>query len=316
MPIRAFRNFISASRRASPEQEGNTLNDIIQIVILGLALGGVYALMASGLTLIFGVMRIVNLAHPVFIIAAAYMTYWLFRIYGLDPILSLPLTAIVLFFVGLALYRLVLEREAAEAKYSEMTVLLTFGVALCVDGLLGTLFSNTQRVATPDYATDAFIFGEVFVPKGQLYAGIASLVVIGALFLFLHFSRFGYAIRATTQNRAAAQLMGVNVGFVCLITFGIGLGLAGAAGALVSFIFSFFPAKHWDWIAILLSLIVLGGMGKLHGVIVAALALSVISAFVGAYFGATWSGITFYLALFLILLIRPEGMFGETAEES
>jgi branched-chain amino acid transport system permease protein len=107
-----------------------------------------------------------------------------------------------------------------------------------------------------------------------------------------------------------------NVGFVCLITFGIGLALAGAAGALVSFVFSFFPAKQWDWIAILLALVVLGGMGKLHGMIVAALVLTVIAAFVGAYFSATWSGITFYLALFLILLIRPQVLFGDKVEES
>jgi branched-chain amino acid transport system permease protein len=292
------------------------MDNIIQIIILGLALGGVYALMASGLTLIFGVMRIVNLAHPIFIIVGAFISFWLFRLYGLDPILSIPITTIILFVIGLVLYKLVFKREAAEAKYSEMTVLLSFGVALCVDGFLGTLFSNTQRVTTPGYAIDAFIFDEIFIPKGQLYAGIASMVIIGALFLFLHYSRFGYAIRATTQNRAAAQLKGVNVDFVCLITFAIGLGLAGAAGALVSYIFSFFPAKHWDWIAILLSLVVLGGMGKMLGMIVAALVLSVIAAFVGAYFGASWSGITFYLALFLILLIRPEGLFGEKIEES
>jgi branched-chain amino acid transport system permease protein len=290
--------------------------DFIQIVILGLALGGVYALMASGLTLIFGVMRIVNLAHPIFIIAGAFISYWLFKLYGLDPLLSMPLAAAALFFIGLGLYKLVFEREAASAKYSEMTVLLTFGVALCIDGLLGTMFSNTQRVTTPGYATDAFFFGDVFIPKGQLYAGIASLIVIGALFLFLRFTRFGYAIRATTQNRTAAQLMGVNVNFVSLISFGIGLGLAGAAGALVSFIFSFFPAKHWEWIAILMSLVVLGGMGKLLGLIVASLVLSVVAAFVGTYFGSTWSTLTFFLALFLILLIRPQGLFGEKIQES
>ena len=291
------------------------MTDIIQTIIFGIALGGVYALMASGLTLVFGVMRIVNLAHPVFIITAAYLSYWLFKDFGLDPILSIPITAVVFFFVGIVLYKLVLEREAAQARYSEMTVLLAFGVALCVDGLLGTVFSNNQRVATPSYATDAFVFGDIFIPTGQLYAGLVSIAVIALLFLFLHFSPIGYAIRATSQNRAAAQLMGVNVGFVCLITFGIGLGLAGVAGSLVSFLFSFFPAKHWDWIAILLALIVLGGMGKLHGLIIASLVLSVIAAFIGTYFGATWSGITFYLALFLILLLRPQGMFGEKIEE-
>jgi len=291
------------------------MTDVLQILILGLALGGVYALMASGLTLIFGVMRIVNLAHPILIIAGAFVSYWLFRLYGLDPILSMPIAAIVMFCVGVVLYKLVFEKEAANAKYSEMTVLLTFAVAMVFDGLLGFLFSNTQRVTTPAYATEAIFIGDLFVPKGQLYAGIASLVVIAGLLAFLHLTRFGAAIRATTQNRAAAQLMGVNVALVSLHTFGIGVALAGAAGALVSFIFSFFPAKHWEWIAILMSLVVLGGMGKLLGAIAGALILAVIAAFVGAYAGSTWSTMTFFLALFVILLIRPQGLFGERLEE-
>src|SRR3954451_19519019 len=118
--------------------------DLVQILVLGLALGGVYALMASGLTLVFGVMRIVNLAHPIMIIAGAFVSYWLFKLYGLDPILSMPIAAVALFCVGLVLYKLVFARQAANAKYSEMTVLLTFAVALCADGLLSTLFTNTQ----------------------------------------------------------------------------------------------------------------------------------------------------------------------------
>ncbi len=292
------------------------MSNVIQIVILGLALGGVYALMASGLTLIFGVMRIVNLAHPVLIIAGAFVTFWLFRLYGVDPILAMPVAAIALFCVGVILYKLIFEKEAASAKYSEMTVLLTFAVAMIFDGLLGWLFTNTQRVTTPSYGTDAIFIGDIFIPTGQLYAGIASLVVIGLLLLFLQYTRFGYAIRATTQNRAAAQLMGVNVGLVSLVTFGIGIGLAGAAGSLVSFIFSFFPAKHWEWIAILMSLVVLGGMGKLGGVIAGSLILSVIAAFVGAYIGSTWSTMTFFLALFVILLVRPQGLFGDKIEEA
>lgn len=291
------------------------MSDIIQILILGLALGGVYALMASGLTLIFGVMRIVNLAHPIMIITGAYVSYWLFRLYGFDPLLTVPIAAGLLFVIGLVLYKLVFEREAASARYSEMTVLLTFAVALVFDGLLGGIFSNTQRVTSPSYATEAFFFGDIFVPKAQLYAGIASIAIITALVLFLQFSRFGYAVRATTQNRAAAQLMGVDVGRVCIITFGIGFAVAGAAGALVSFIFSFFPAKHWEWIAILMSLVVLGGLGRLAGAIVGAFLLSVIAAFVGAYAGATWSTITFFLALFVILLVRPQGLFGDKIEE-
>ncbi len=288
--------------------------EIIQIIVLGLGLGGVFALMGAGLSLVFGVMRIVNLAHPSLIIAGAFVAYWGFRMWGIDPLVMLPIAAVILAAIGVVLYKLFFEREAKSAKYSEMTVLLTFAVAMIVEGALGAMFSNTQRVTSPSYATDAFFIGDVFIPKGQLYAGIVSLAIIGGLALFLKYSRLGYAIRATTQNREAAALLGVNVNLVGIQSFAIGIALAGAAGALVSFVFSFFPAKHWEWIAVLMSLVVLGGMGSILGTVVAALGLSVIAAFVGAWIGSTWSTMTFFLALFLVLLFRPQGLFGEKPE--
>ena len=290
------------------------MSAIIQILVLGLALGGVYALMGSGLSLIFGVMRIVNLAHPALIMGGAYVAYWAFRLGGADPLLMLPVAMVILAATGGLLYRLVFEREARSAKYSEMTVLLTFALAMVVEGLLGAAFTNTQRITSPEYATDAFFIGDVFIPKGQLYAGVVSLLIISALALFLKHSRFGNAIRATTQNREAAELLGVNVNFVGLVSFAIGVGLAGAAGALVSFVFSFFPSKHWEWIVILMSLVVLGGMGSVLGTVLAAFILSTVAAFVGFYFGATWSTLTFFVALFVVLLVRPQGLFGEKPE--
>ncbi len=288
--------------------------DIVQTAILGLALGGVYALMGAGLSLVFGVMRIVNLAHPSLIMAGAYIAYWAFRLAGVDPLLILPVAAAILAGTGVLLYKLVFEREARSAKYSEMTVLLTFALAMVMEGLLGTVFTNTQRVTSPDYATDAFFIADVFIPKGQLYAGMVSLGIISALALFLKHSRFGYPIRATTQNREAAELLGVNVNLVSLASFAIGVGLAGAAGALVSFVFSFFPSKHWEWIVILMSLVVLGGMGSIFGTVLAAFILSVLAAFVGFYVGAVWSTLTFFVALFVVLLVRPQGLFGEKPE--
>ena len=290
------------------------MEQIIQTLILGLALGGVFALMGSGLSLVFGVMRIVNLAHPALIIAGAYVTYWGFRLYGIDPLVMLPVAAVILAAIGVLLYKLVFEREARSAKYSEMTVLLTFATAMIVEGALGGMFTNTQRVTSPSYATDAIFLGNIFIPTGQLYAGLVSLAIITVLALFLKYSRFGNAIRATTQNRDAAELLGVNVNLVGVVSFAIGIGLAGAAGALVSFVFSFFPAKHWEWIAVLMSLVVLGGMGSILGTVLAAFILSVVAAFVGAYLGSTWSTMTFFLALFLILLFRPQGLFGEKPE--
>lgn len=290
------------------------MSQIIQVTILGLALGGVIALMGSGLSLVFGVMRIVNLAHPSLIIAGAYVTYWGFKLWGIDPIVMLPVATLTMAAIGVLLYRLMFAREAKSARYSEMTVLLTFALAMMVEGLLGGLFTNTQRVTSPDYATAAFFIGDVFVPKGQLYAGIVSILIIGGLSLFLKYSRLGYAIRATTQNRDAAELLGVNVNFISVLAFAIGIGLAGAAGSLVSFVFSFFPAKQWEWIAMLMSVVVLGGMGSILGTVIAAFSLSIIAAFVGTWVGATWSTMTFFLALFVILLVRPQGLFGEKPE--
>ena len=135
---------------------------ILQTIILGLCLGFVYALMATGLTLIFGVMRIVNLAHPIFILVGAFVAYYLFVIYGIDPILAIPLCAAVTALLGAITYKLVFEKDAGAQTYSEMTVLLTFGTAMVLDGTLSYFFKNTQRITSPPYATDAIFIGDIF----------------------------------------------------------------------------------------------------------------------------------------------------------
>jgi branched-chain amino acid transport system permease protein len=195
-----------------------------------------------------------------------------------------------------------------------MTVLLSFALALVIEGVTGFLFTGVYRTTTPDYASDAFDLGPFYVPKGQLYATVLSLILLGGLVAFLRLTRTGRAIRATMQNRAAAQLVGVNVRRISTLTFGIGTALAGASGALFSFLFPFFPSKHWQLIASLLALIVLGGMGSLLGTFVGAMLLSIASAVVSDRFGPTWSPATFFLALFVILLVRPHGLFGKKAE--
>ena len=284
---------------------------MIQTIILGLVLGGVYALMASGLTLVFGVMRIVNLAHGAFMIMAAYIAYFLFTAWGIDPFVSMVVTMPTMFLVGVGVYRFLFPRLEGSDRYSEMTVLLTFGLALVIEGLLGYFFTGIFRSTSPWYATEALLIGDFFIPLGQLYGSIASLVLILGLWLFLNHTKNGYAIQALTQNRMAAEIVGVNVRRAATISFGIGMALAGAAGSLLSYLFTFFPGQHWQWIALLLSLIVLGGLGSLAGAVVGSLLLAVLAAVVSNWLGATWSPLTFYLALFAILLMRPQGLFGE-----
>lgn len=285
----------------------------LQILILGLLLGGVYALMASGLTLLFGVMRVVNLAHAAFIVLAAFLSFFLWEGIGLDPIVSLVFVMPVFFVFGVVLYRMLFPRIEGSARFAEMTVLMTFGLAFIAEGLMSYFFTGTFRSASPGYSRESFIIGEIFIPKGQLYASAVSAVLLIGLWMFLKYTRIGYGVRATMQNRDAAQIVGVDVRRVSTISFGIGMAMAGAAGALVSFLFPFFPARHWQWIAILLALIVLGGLGSLKGAVIGALGLAVLAAFVGDIFGPVWSPITFFGALFLILLIRPQGLFGKKA---
>lgn len=287
--------------------------DMIQILILGLLLGGVYALMASGLTLLFGVMRVVNLAHAAFIVLAAFFSFFLWDGLGIDPLISMVLALPLFFIFGVSLYRVLFPRIEGTARYVEMTVLMTFGLAFVTEGLMTYFFTGIFRSARPPYAQDAFILGDLFIPTGQFYASIASAVLLIGLWAFLKFTRTGYGVRATMQNRDAAQIVGVDVRRVSTISFGIGMAVAGASGALVSFIFPFFPSRHWQWIAILLSLIVLGGLGSLKGAVIGAVVLAVLSAFVSDLVGPVWSPITFFGALFLILLVRPQGLFGKKA---
>ena len=287
--------------------------DAIQILILGLLLGGVYALMASGLTLLFGVMKVVNLAHAAFIVLAAFLSFFLWDRLGVDPLISMFINIPVFFVFGVVLYRLLFPRIEGTARFVEMTVLMTFGLAFIAEGLMSFYFTGIFRSASPPYARDAVIIGDLFIPSGQLYASLASAALLIGLWSFLKFTRTGYGVRATMQNRDAAQIVGVDVRRVSTISFGIGMAVAGASGALVSFIFPFFPARHWQWIAILLSLIVLGGLGSLKGAVIGALGLAVISSFVSDIIGPVWAPITFFGALFLILLIRPQGLFGKKA---
>jgi len=285
----------------------------IQVLILGLLLGGVYALMASGLTLLFGVMRVVNLAHAAFIVLAAFCSFYLWEFAGIDPLISIVLIMPSFFVLGMVLYRVLFPRIEGTPRFTEMTVLMTFGLAFVAEGLMARFFGGIFRSASPPYARDAIILGDYYVPTGQLLASTASLVLLLGLWAFLKFTRTGYGVRATMQNRDAAQIVGVDVRRVSTISFGIGMAMAGAAGALVSFLFPFFPARHWQWIAILLSLIVLGGMGSLKGAVVGALLLAVVSSFVSHTLGPVWAPITFFGALFLILLVRPQGLFGKKA---
>lgn len=284
----------------------------IQTIILGVLVGGVYALMASGLTLIFGVMRVINVAHGAFLIFAAYCTYWLFQLIGLDPIISMILTAPLLFGLGWLIQRYVLSRIENPERSS---VIITFALAVTLEGLMGTFWKTTLRSVKPEYASEVLKIATYRLPVTRLAGFVAALVVLFLLYLMLQHTNLGRAIRATILDRNAAQLVGVNVQMVAAVTFGIGVATAAAGGSLLSMIYSFNASSQTDWITRVLSVIVLGGMGSLPGAFVAAIILGVMEQLTAVMVTLYWSPIVFYLFLFLTLIFRPQGLMGEVVRE-
>jgi branched-chain amino acid transport system permease protein len=289
------------------------VTEFIQTLTLGLLVGGVYALLASGLTLIFGVMNVINIAHGAFLILAAFLTYSIWTATGLDPLAAIALTTPAMFVFGWLLYQTTVGRIRRAPVAA--SVLLTFGVALVLEGLMGSIWGNTSHSVRPAYFNQSFNIGDVFLPKAQVYGGILALIVLASLHLFLTRTWTGRAIRASAVNPQSAELVGVKVGGVAALTFAIGVASAGAGGSIVSVLFPFLPGSHYQWIARLLGIIVLGGMGSLPGALIGALCLGVAEAMTVTYISPAWATAVPYVFVFVILLLRPQGILGTRLRE-
>jgi len=282
---------------------------LIQGVVLGILTGGVYALMASGQTLIFGIMKVVNLAQGALVILAAYFSYTLFTSFGLDPLLTIPLTTVLMFGLGVVI-QLVFLRPLKREDSAQLSLLVTFAVALLLEGFMSVVWKTTYRSTNTDYANSSWtLFGIQFTVV-RVVAFVLSLVALGMLFLLLNRTKFGRAVRATVQNPMSAELLGVESKRVAALGFGLGAATAAAAGSVYGLLYPFNSGSHYDLISELLSIVVLGGLGSVGGAVIAALIVSTSSAVVATVFSPTWSSFTFFVILILVLLIRPQGLFG------
>jgi branched-chain amino acid transport system permease protein len=284
------------------------MHALVQGLILGVLTGGVYALMASGQTLIFGIMRVVNLAQGAFVIMSAYLAYQLFTTFGLDPFLAIPVTTVVMFGVGVAI-ELAFLRPLRREDRSELSLLVTFAVALLIEGVLSVTFQTTYRSINTGYANGSWTWFGYQITVVRFWAFALSLLSLGLLFLLLNRTRFGRAVRATVQNPESARLLGVEAGRVSALGFGLGTATAAAAGSVYGLLYPFNSGSHYDLISRLLSIVVLGGLGSVGGAVVGALIISTSSAVV-ATISPSWSEMTFFVILILVLLIRPQGLFG------
>jgi branched-chain amino acid transport system permease protein len=281
---------------------------LVQAGSVGILTGGVYALLASGLTLIFGVMRIVHISHAAFIILAAYLTYFISRDLGIDPLLTVVITAPLFFVLGMLVQRLLLSRLRENATM--MSVLLTFAIAIVIEGGMGLLWTSSHRSINVSYGEDAVNLGDVRLPVDRILGFLLAAATLAMLFAMLRYSRYGQALRATIQHPAAARLIGVDAQTISAVGFGLGLATAAVGGAILAILVPFFPATHYAWIGRLMAIIVLGGLGSVGGAAIAAVAMGVIESLVLVSMDATWASMIFFIVLFITLALRPQGLFG------
>jgi branched-chain amino acid transport system permease protein len=291
------------------------LSSIAEAVVLGILTGGVYALMASGLTLIFGVMDIINIAQGALVILGAYLSYVLSQSWHIDLFVGLLITMPLMFGLGLLIQWAFI--RPLRRDRTRLSILVTFGVALVIEGVLTIHFGASPVKLQASYVDASFQLGNFSPPFYVPYIGVfgfaLAVVLLAGLYLLLYRTKFGAGLRASMENRTAAQLIGVDVERVQAITFGIGAALTAAGGMAFGTTMSFNPNSHYDLISRLLVIIVLGGMGSLGGALVAAVALLVIEDVTAVVWSPTWSTTVFFALLVIVLLIRPQGLFGQLA---
>jgi len=279
---------------------------LLQGVVSGILAGGVYAMIALGMALIFGVMRVINVAHGTLLMLGGYTTYWLFALYGLNPFLSLIVSFPLLFFVGVLLQRFFVSRVVGAPELSSL--ILTFGLSIFITNMAVLTWTSDYR--SVEFLTGSFLLGPIALSKPRLVTfGFALLITIAA-FIFLSKTKIGKAIRATSQHRELAQVCGINVRRVDMITFGLASGLAGAGGSLISIMFSIFPEMGRGYVFKSFLVIVLGGAGNYPGAFLGGLLLGVVEGLTSLLLTAQLSEVVAYVLLVLVLLIRPTGLLG------
>jgi branched-chain amino acid transport system permease protein len=284
---------------------------LAQVLVNGVLLGGLYAVMALGLALVWGVLNIVNLAHGAFIMLGAYASWYLYTGAHIDPFLGLPITAVVMFLLGYALQRGLLNMVVRAPMFN--TLLITFGLEVVLTYLAQLAFSADFRTINPPYAGNSFQIGPVTLPLARVLAFGVAIVLTLAMWLFLLHTRLGRAIRATAQNLVAARLYGVEPRHLYAVTFGLGIALAGAAGGLYGTVSQINPYIGATLTAKSFAISIIGGLDNPLGVIVGGLFLGIVESLTALYIGPTYSDVASFGILLLVLVVRPSGLLGKTA---
>ena len=283
--------------------------EIYQAIVDGILVGGVYALMAVGLTLIFGVLDIINIAQGILVILGAYLSYELAARLHIDLFLGLLVTVPAMFVIGAAIQWAFI-RPLRGRERTSMTLLVTYAIALIIEGILYQAFGPNYKQLNAWYVTSSVhVFG-FYLPYIYLFGFVLALALVAALYTMLYRTRFGRSVRATMQDETAARLVGIDTNRVSAITFGVGVAVTAAGGMVYGATSGGFnPNSGYDLISRLLAIIILGGLGSIGGAMVAAVFMLTLESLVDVW-SPNWAIVVFYAALVLVLLVRPTGFFG------
>lgn len=284
------------------------MNTVLQLIVNGILAGGIYAVIAMGLTLIFGVMNVVNFAHGEILMISMYATFWLNLATGMDPYLSIIIIFPLLFLIGGIIQRILIH-PVLNAPH-ETQIFITLGLLIVLQNLALLLWSPNYRVVRVEYALKVLRLGEINVPLGSLIAFVVALLLTLGLFLFLKKTFIGKAIRAISQDMKSASLMGVNVRRLYVIAFGIGCSCVGVAGAAMVPIYPTYPTVGLAFVLITFVVVVLGGLGSLTGALIGGVIIGIVEAFSAYYLSQSLSGVILFLLFIVILIFKPKGIMG------
>ncbi len=288
------------------------INNLAQNLVFGILVGGIYGLAAVGLSLVFGVTKFLNVSHGELLMVGGYVSYWIFTLLGIDPLVSLPLTVLVMLILGTGLYKLIFSRmvKLNEDDKIKNTMLVGFGLSLVFQNLAIRFWTADERSVATTYSDSAFtLLGIRFPVVGMISLGIA-LVLLVALDIFLHKSYLGKAIRGTVEDWEASTLMGINIQSIYLVSFGLGTVLAGVAGALVGMGYAISPSIGLSWTLKGLIVMVLGGLGSITGTFVGGIVLGMTESTAAMFIDGSYREIIGLILFLLVLIFRPQGLFG------
>lgn len=282
--------------------------DLITPIINGILLGGLYTIIALGLSLVFGVMKLINMAHGDLVILGSYFAYALLTAFGIDPILSLVVGIPLLFIIGFSIQRFLMDRVFS--KSLEAPLIIAFGLSLVLQNVFQLIFTPLSRGLTTSYALESVIIGDIYIPIVYLLNIIVALIVMLTLGLFLKKTYTGQAIVAASQDIMAAQLFGINTSRIFAITFGIAGAISAIAGVFLGLTFPFTPVSGIAFLIIAFGVVILGGLGSIRGTFAGGIILGLAQTLSAHLIGASAQMLAIYIIVLVLLAVRPQGLFG------